>query len=485
MLRLLLLFLLPLVLAISCTTAPSPTPATPTATSEPEQTAITQNACTRDYLHYDVSTYSNVNNSEYRTFVTVSNQGTRMIEADVVDGDLKTTKEVIWINDTPTTLDENYRAGPQPSSTEYRKTFDDNGTPTEWQITDRPRAQTDELQNAPKFCGYLISSLQDLRYEGKDEFKGNTYDVYYAIWDLDDDHSTLSVFGREMKFWIEDQGRLFAQEEQSETTYSRQEYSGWGEPNEVVAPVPTATSTPIPTPVPGATPTPTPTPTPLPTATLTPTHLPTPTPTPEPTTTPTPTPVPATSTPEPTATPVLTATPEPTATLTPMPTVPPTATPTPRPTSTPVPTPIPEPIPLEFSAGDNVFAIKAPADWEEDLEYGKGTFSDDVVFFVGHSTTKESEFGGLIYALRRDVDASTEEIGKFIAERTIENEGIPVSHETVTIMGSEEAYMIVTETNLGLRVVVLVKVDGWLWNITCIAEERHCVDIMASLLLIQ
>ena len=468
MLRLLLLFLLPLVLAISCTTAPSPTPATPTTTSEPEQTAITQNACTRDYLHYhyDVSTYSNVNNSEYRTFVTVSNQGARMIEADVVDGDLKTAKEVIWINDTPTTLDENYREGPQPSSTEYRRTFDDNGTPTEWRITDRPRAQTDELQNAPKFCGYLISSLQNLRYEGKDEFKGNAYDVYYAIWDLDDDHSTLSAFGREMRFWIDGQGRLFAQEEQSETTYSRQEYSGWGEPNEVVAPAPTATSTPIPTPVPSATPTPTPTP--------------------EPTTTPTPVPTP-TSTPEPTATPVLTATPEPTATLTPRPTVPPTATPTSRPTSTPVPTSIPEPIlmRLEFSAGDNVFAIKVPADWEENLEYGKGTFSDDVVFFVGHSTTKESEFGGLIYALRRDVDASTEEIGKFIAERTIENEGIPVSHETVTIMGSEEVYMIVTETNLGLRVVVLVKVDGWLWNTTCIAEERHCVDIMASLLLIQ
>ena len=234
--------------------------------------------------------------------------------------------------------------------------------------------------------------------------------------------------------------------------------------------------------------TPRPTYTPYPTFTPAPTTKPEPTATPRPTYTPYPSPT-ATSTETPTSVPPPTATPTPTPepTPTPKPTARPTVTPTPRPTSTPTPTPEPKQMRLEIAAGDNKFAIKVPADWEENLEYGKETFSDDVVFFVGLSTTKESAFGGIVYARRATIrpEVSVEQFGRFMAERAIENEGIPVVHDEHTIAGSEEAYIITAETHLGLRIAVLIRLDAWIWNITCVADQDHCVDIMDSVELIQ
>lgn len=245
-----------------------------------------------------------------------------------------------------------------------------------------------------------------------------------------------------------------------------------------------------PTATPRPTYTPQPTFTPVPTATLEPTATQRPTYTPQPNLTVSPTEMP-TLVPPPTATPTplptVTPAPTPEPTPTPKPTARPTVTQTPRPTSTPTPTPKPKQMRLEIAAGDNKFAIKVPADWEENLEYGKETFSDAVVFFVGHSTTKESAFGGIVYARRATIrpEVSVEEFGRFMAEHAIENEGIPVVHDEHTIAGSEEAYIITAETHLGLRIAVLIRLDAWIWNITCVADQDHCVDIMSSVELIQ
>ena len=165
-------------------------------------------------------------------------------------------------------------------ATQYDQVVGDDGQLGEWTVEEREITGLERPTDS--FCGFAPGELLDLRYVGRETVNGVDSRHYTAIEESD---------GFTLDMWIGPNGLPVRYRSTTPTGGAGviADYSNWGEPNVIAAPV---AATPA-APVPGATATPAPTNTPGPTSTLEPTAEPALTPTPEPTATPRPTNTPA------------------------------------------------------------------------------------------------------------------------------------------------------------------------------------------------